>query len=358
MRPFLTLIVLIFALVVAGGVAAQDTPLNVVATTTILADVASHVGGDLLTVTSLLPANTDTHAYQFTPQDVTRVADADLLLTVGAGYEAFLGGLLENAGDVTTVVVSNGVDILAPLGDHDHEEDDHAHEADDHAHDEDAAHADEGEDHDHAHLGHLGEDVVCEAHAHQAGTADEGDDHDHGTCDPHVWTDPANVMIWVYNIADAFAAADPANADAYRANAAQYNEQLAALDSEINDLISTLPEERRVLVTNHEFLNYFAHAYGFEVAATVLPGVSTSAEASPQQLTTLIDLIRDEGVPAVFAEVSANAQLAEIVGQEAGVTVVTDLYTESLSDANGPAATYIDYMRHNANTIVTALASA
>src|SRR5690606_37501895 len=125
---------------------------NVVATTTILADVAANVGSDLVSVSALLPPNTDTHAYQFTPQDVTRVADADLLLTVGAGYEVFLGTLLESAGDLPVVVASHGVDMLAPMSAHDH---------DDHADQSEAA----GEHHD-GYLGALGVDVVCEPHAH------------------------------------------------------------------------------------------------------------------------------------------------------------------------------------------------
>ncbi len=352
MKRFLPLIVLAIALLVAGGVVAQAAPLNVVATTTILADVAANVGGDLVSVTPLLPPNTDTHAYQFTPQDVARVADADLLLTVGAGYETFLNGLMENAGDVLMVVASDGLPILSPLDTHDHADE--------------AAEATETADHDHEGehehnsarvIGILGQDVVCEAHDEAEHEA-ESDEHEHGNCDPHVWLDPHNVMIWTNNVAEAFAAADPANAETYRSNAEAYKTQLEALDAEIGALVATLPQDRRILVTNHEFLGYFANAYGFEVAATVLPGISTSAEPNPQELTALIDLIRDEGVPAVFAEVSANSQLAEVVGQEAGVTVVTDLYTEALSDESGPASTYLDYMRHNANIIVAALAGA
>lgn len=349
MKSFLPLIVLVIALLVAGGVAAQAEPLNVVTTTTILTDVVANVGGDLVAVTPLLPPNTDTHAYQFTPQDVTRVADADLLLTVGAGYESFLGGLLESAGDITPVIVSNGVAILAPLDAHDL--------ADEAAATEPADHADEPADHAHedAHfIGTLGEDLACEPHEHDETEADS-EAHDHGVCDPHLWLDPHNVMIWADNIAGALAAADPTHAETYQANADAYKAQLETLDGELAVLVDTLPEDRRILVTNHEFLGYFAHAYGFEVAATVIPGVSTSAEPNPQELTALIDLIRAEGVPAIFAEVSANTQLAEVVGQEAGVMVVTDLYTESLSDAAGPAATYIDYMRHNTETIVAAL---
>lgn len=343
MRPILRLIVLALPLLVAGRVTAQAEPLNVVATTTILADVAANIGGEHVAITPLLPINTDTHAYQFTPQDVARVADADLVLTVGAGYELFLGGLLESAGEVEVVSVSDGIPVLAPLGYH--EDNEHAGEANEQAHaDEHGAHV----------LGILGADVVCETDDHDV-AGGELHDHAHAACDPHVWMDPANVMTWATHIADAFASADPNHADLYRANAADYITALEALDAELRAQVETLPVDRRVLVTNHEFLGYFAQAYGFDVAATVVPSVSTSAEPNPQALTALIDTLHAEQIPAIFAEVSANSRIAEIVGQEAGVRVVSDLYTESLSAADGPASTYIDYMRHNASAIVDAL---
>lgn len=329
MKTFVALIVLVLSGVVARG-AAQPQPLNVVATTTLVADVARQVGGDFVTVTSLLPPDTDTHAYQFTPQDVARVAQADLLLTVGAGYEGFLGQLLDNAGAVPVAVVSNGVPIYAT---------------------DNAGEPEHAEATAEPPLGLLGADVDC-----QAGAETAGDDlHAHGECDPHVWMAPANVMIWADNIASAFAAADPANAAAYLANAEAYKTQLAALDDEIRALVATLPAERRVLVTNHAALNYFARAYGFDVVATVLPGASTGAELSPQALAALVDRVRARNVPAIFAEVTANAQLADIAAREAGVTLVTDLYTEALSSEDGPAASYIDFMRHDAQTIVNAL---
>jgi ABC-type Zn uptake system ZnuABC Zn-binding protein ZnuA len=167
---------------------------------------------------------------------------------------------------------------------------------------------------------------------------------------------PLNAAVWAQNVADALAEADPANAEAYAANAAAYIAELEAVDAEIEALVAQIPEESRVLVTNHEFMGYFAARYGFEVAATVLPGGTTGTEVDPQALAELIAFIQAEGVPAIFAEVTANPQLAEIVAQDAGITVVSTLYSESLSDASGPAATYLDYIRYNAQVIVDALA--
>lgn len=303
---------------------------HVAATTTIVADIAHRIGSPEIEVYPLVPADADSHAYEPTTADVALVADADLVLTVGAGYEAFLGRLLENAGGDTPVVeVSRGVEILG-YGDH----------------------ADEA-DHDHAEvLGVLGDGLECEAgHEHE-----DGDDHAHGNCDPHVWMNPRNVIVWANNIAEAFAEIDPSNADTYRANADAYIAELEALDAEIQEIVAAVPQDRRILVTNHEFLRYFAHAYCFEVVATVLPGGSTAAELDPQSLAALIELVRDEGVPAIFAEVSANPQLAQVIADEAGVAVVTALYSESLGGAESPAPTYLDMMRYNAQTITDALA--
>lgn len=328
----------------ASAVGAQGT-LNVLATTTLVADVARNVGGDRVTVSSLLGADTDTHAYEPTTDDALRIAQADLLLTVGAGYEGFLGGLLENAGaDIPVVMVSKGVEIL-PLRAHGHDEDELTDaDTDEHA----------GEI---APLGVLGVDLDCaphEADTHDA-ESEHQDEHVHGECDPHVWMDPRNVAIWAGNIAEALAAADPEHADEYHANAEAYRARLEALHTEIEDILSVIPEARRVLVTNHEFMGYFARAYDFEIAATVLPSGTTGGELDPQTLAELITLVRDENVPAIFAEISANPRLAEVIAQEAGIAVVTSLYSEALSTADGPAATYVDYMLYNAETIAGAL---
>lgn len=328
-RLFWLLLVMLNCVSWAG---AQDAP-RVLATTSILADVAQNVAGDLLTIESLLPADADAHAFEPSPADVARVAEADLLLVVGAGYEAFLGDLLANAGDAAAevVTVSNGIDILALS--------------------EAGEHEDEGED-DHAaveHVGVLGE-IECGAHDHEAGETE------HSACDPHVWTDPMNGIVWADNIADALSAADPANADVYRANADAYIAQLEAVNAEITETLAVIPEEARTLVTNHTFMGYFAAAYDFRVVAVLLPGGTTGAEPSPRELAALIEQLRSESVRVIFGEVSANTQLAEVVAQEAGTRLVTTLYSESLSAADGPAATYVEYLRYNASVIAEALA--
>lgn len=359
--------ILALVLLLATGSAQAQSELRVLATTSILADVAQNVAGDLLTVDTLVPLGADTHAFEPSTADAARIAEATLLLTVGAGYEGFLGDLLENVGaeNMQVVVVSNGVEILGFSDEHGHEDAHDEASGDPMATPEAAAteeHADEHDEHAHegeeGHIGVLGADLECAAHEDEHGD-EEGthaeDEHDEGACDAHMWLDPANVIVWANNIADAFSAADPANAAAYRANADAYITQLEALQTEIAEMVATVPEEARVIVTNHEFLGYFAYTHDFEVVGTVIPGLTTDAEPNPQELAALIETIRDEGVRAIFAEVSANPQLAEVVAQEAGIAVVTTLYSESLSAADGPAQTYLDYMRYNAETIVGAL---
>lgn len=338
-HPLPSIVLAVLIIFTAGLVptAAQDDVLNVIATTTILADVAANVGGQYVNLQPLLPADADTHAYQPTADDAARLARADLVLTVGMGYEDFLSGLIENAGvDVPVVVVSNGIEVLAYGLDHAHDD-----------HEDEAAHDDE-------HLGVLGVDLDCGVVADEPHDAEA--DHAHGLCDPHVWMDPANVMIWARNIADAFAAAEPDHAADFQANADAYISELEALDAELSALLAEVPQDRRVLVTNHEFISYFAHAYAFEVAATVLPAGSTGAELDPRSLAALINVVSSEQVGAIFAEVSANPRLAEVIASETGLNVVTTLYSESLSAADGPAPTYLDLMRYNAQIIVDALA--
>jgi ABC-type Zn uptake system ZnuABC Zn-binding protein ZnuA len=348
---------LVAGVLAAGAVSAQEDGLRVVATTSIIADVAQNVAGDLLTVESLLPPDTDTHAYEPTVQDAQRVSEADLLLVNGAGYEAFIESLLENAGgDIPVTVVSNGIEIRALSGGHEHA-DEHDEGADPAAtpHAEDMHH----EEHDTREvLGILGEEFECGAHEseHEEGEEHAEEAHEgEGECDPHVWLNPQNVVIWTNSIADAFSTLDPANADTFRANADAYIAQLEALDAELEAQVETVPEESRILVTNHEFLGYFTGRYGFELVGTVLPGGTSMAETDPQALAALIELIGAVGVPAIFVEVNENPELADAIAADTGVRVISDLYAESLSAADGPAPTYLDLMRYNTGVIVRGL---
>jgi ABC-type Zn uptake system ZnuABC Zn-binding protein ZnuA len=173
--------------------------------------------------------------------------------------------------------------------------------------------------------------------------------------DPHFWLDPNNVVQYVENIRDGLSQADPGGAATYSTNARAYIAQLKDLDQWIVNQVKVLPSERRLLVTNHETLGYFADRYGFKIIGTIIPSVSTASSPSAQQLATLIDQIKASRAPAIFLENGANPQLANQVAKETGVKMVTDLYTHSLTAANGPAPTYIDMIKSDVRTIVDAL---
>jgi zinc/manganese transport system substrate-binding protein len=173
--------------------------------------------------------------------------------------------------------------------------------------------------------------------------------------DPHLWMDPANGIRYVENIRDGLTALDPAGKDVYAANAAAYIVKLKQLDDSIRALVAQVPPERRLLVTNHDDLGPFAQAYGFKVVGAVIPSVTDEASPSAQQMAALIDTIKQSRAPAIFVDVGANRTLADQVASGAEVRVVTGLYIESLSAPDGPAPTYIDMLRYDAQLIVDAL---
>lgn len=331
-------IVLAFLLIFpASLVSAQESPLQVLATTTLIADVARNVGGDLVEVTALVPPESDSHAFQPTPQDLLRVSQAQVLLINGAGLEESLLDLVENAATVEPVVVSYGVEMLsteddAPLGrlgiDVDCGDDADAHDHDDEAddHDDEAEH-DEVE------------------HAH-----DESE-HAHGICDPHVWWNPLNVQHWALNIAAAFAEADPTNAETYHANADAYNATLVELDQNIALNLEFIPEAERVLVLHHNFLRYFAARYNFELIGTLLPGGSTLAEANPRDLAALLERIQASGVPVIITEDTDTSGLVESLVADLQDVEMLRLAAESLSLPEGPMTNYIDFMTVNVQAL-------
>ena len=147
---------------------------------------------------------------------------------------------------------------------------------------------------------------------------------------------------------------DPAHAEIYSANGAAYVEALSTLESEIEEMVAMLPENQRKLVTDHDSFSYFAYAYGFEIVGTVIPGLTTTSEPSAQEIAALSEQIEAEGVPAIFVGTTINDGLAQQIASDTGAQVVR-LYTGSLSEADGPAATYVDLMRYNVEAIVSAL---
>jgi len=297
---------------------AEIQPLQVVATTSIVADVVGQVGGERVTVTTLLPIGTDVHTYEPAPQDLAKVAEARLVFVNGAGLEEFLQVLIENAGSADRVVeVSKGIE-LKDFGAHTHD-----HEGEEHSH--------EGEEHSH-----------------------EGEEHSHEGGDPHTWVDPNNVKIWVENIRAALTAADPAGEEIYRANAQAYLAKLDELDAWVRQQVEQIPPQNRKLVTDHLLFGYFAERYGFEQIGAIIPGYSTAAQPTAQELAAIEDAIREFGVKAVFVGKTINPTLAQRVAEDTGIQLV-GLYHGSLSAAGGEAATYLDYIRYNVTQMVNAL---
>ena len=163
------------------------------------------------------------------------------------------------------------------------------------------------------------------------------------------------MVRYVENIRDGLSQADPAGKESYAQNADAYIARLQDLDGWIRQQVAQVPPERRLLVTNHESLGYFADRYGLRIVGTIIPSTSSEASPSAQQLVRLIEVIKSTHAPAVFLETGANPQLARQVSQETGVKVVTDLYTHSITPAGGDAPTYLDMMKYNTLAIVNAL---
>ena len=295
------------------GAASLDEPLTVVATTSIIGDVVAQVGGDAISLTTLLGPGQDPHGFEPAARDLARASEAQVVFVNGWGLEASLLETLQAAAEgVPLVPVAAG---LAPL---EFGEDER-----------------EGEEH-----------------------AEEGDEHEHQGADPHTWLDVTNVMQWVSNVQEVLSTLDPDNADRYSSNAAAYVEQLEDLERYAQSTLSTVPEQRRKLVTNHDAFGYLATAYDFEIIGAVIPSSSTLAEPSAGDLSELIAEMEREGVCTLFAETTTSNRLAETVAAEldgCDEVQVLSLYTGALGPAGSGADSYLDMMRLNIDTITTGL---
>ncbi len=281
----------------------NQTDLKVIAVESFLADIVQNVAGDRLVVETLMPEGLDPHSFEPTPRDVARISDSDILFVNGAGFEEWLEDIMENLpADQIVVEASAGLQSR----------------------------------------------TLEEGHS-------EDDGHDH-EIDPHFWLDPNLVITYVENIRDGLIAVDPEGKDLYSANTEIYIQQLKDLDEYIQEKIETIPPERRLIVTNHESFGYFADRYGFKVVGTIIHSVSSESAPSAQQMSELVDQMRASGAIAIFMETGSNPQLAEQLSSETGIKVVYDLYTHSISEADGNAPSYIDLMKYNVDQMVRALA--
>jgi zinc/manganese transport system substrate-binding protein/manganese/iron transport system substrate-binding protein len=276
----------------AGG-GDGEAGLRVVATTTQVADLAANVGGDQVRVTSLLKPGIDAHDYEPSPADIDALAHADLVLENGVGLEEWLGDIIESSGfDGPVVDASQGVRLR------------------------------------------------------QVG----------GEPDPHIWQDPGNAQVMAANIERGLAAADPAGTAAFEANLAAYTRELRALDAEVERQVGSLANRR--VVTNHDAFGYYLDRYGLELVGSVIPSFDSSAELSGRDIRDLVAKIRATGAKAVFSETTLPPRAAETIGRDAGVKVVVGsdaLYGDALGPPGSDGDTYLEMIRHNTATIVSAL---
>ncbi|HEU0234942.1 MAG TPA: metal ABC transporter substrate-binding protein, partial [Candidatus Limnocylindrales bacterium] len=266
----------------------------------VLADLVANVGGDRVTVSSVVPKGGEVHTFDPSPQDVVGLTEADLIVSNGLGLDEWLTDLAADSGADARIV-------------------------------------------------ELGEDLGID---YLAGDEHEDEtDTDHGTVNPHLWLDVANARLYVAKLADALAAADPDGMADYRANAQAYDAELADLDAWIRDQIGTIAPADRALVSFHEAFPYLARAYGLEIVGVVVnaPGQDPSAG----EIAALVAAIRAAGVKAVFGEAQFSDKLVRTIAEETGATVETNLYNDSLGDP--PADSYLGMMRWNVERIVAAL---
>ena len=276
-----------------------ENRLRAVATFSILGDFLKNAGGDRADVMTLVGRDGDVHVYAPTPADAKTLALANLIVVNGLGLEGWLDRLIAVSGSKAPLVVaSRGIRPRQTT---------------------DAAGANR---------------LVS---------------------DPHAWQSVANAEIYVANIRDGLIAADPTGKEFYETNAAAYLAKLAALDAEIEAAMASIPADRRKIITTHSAFGYFGDAYGLQFIAP--EGLSTQAEPSARDVASIIAQIRTQKIPAVFLENISDPRLLQQIAAEAGAKIGGTIYSDSLSLLNGPAATYIDMMRHNAREFQRALTS-
>lgn len=283
------LLLLLAMLMVASPLHAAER-LNVVASFSILADFVRNVGGDRINLTTLVGPDSDVHVYTPAPGDAKRIAEAKLVVVNGLGLEGWLPRLVQSAGSKAQVVTASAG--IAPLK--------------------------------------LG-----------------------STADPHAWQSVPKARIYVTDIADALAAADPDDAEFFRAQARAYLEKLETLDREVREAVGKIPPERRKVISTHDAFGYFAAEYGVQFVAPL--GVSTETEPSARDIAAIIGQIKAQKIPAVFLENISDDRLIRRIAAETGAKVGGTLISDGLTGEKGSAPTYIDMVRHNIKALTSAL---
>ncbi len=278
-------------------------PLPVLTSFSILADITQQVGGERVTVSSLVGPNQDAHVYQPSPQDVKKLLASRVFVVNGLGFEGWIQRLTQSSQYRGQTVVAS--EKIKPL-------------------------------------------TVKTNHGH-----DHGHRHDHGKgVDPHAWHNPQHVIQYGHTIAQALAKADPAGASYYQQRAQQFEQQLRQLDQSIEQQFAAIPVAQRKVITSHDAFSYLGQRYQIRFIAP--QGMSTETEASAASVAKLVKQVRQEKVKALFVENMADQRLLQQISQETGVKIGGKLYSDALS-AGAPASSYIELMQYNAKNLASAL---
>ena len=301
------------AFVLGFALPAQAEPLKVVASFSILGDMVRNVAGSNADVTVLVGPDGDAHSFEPGPADASALADADVLVMNGLGFEPWMVRLAAASGTKAKYVTASFG--ISPR----------------HLTEEEKKHEeDEAEGHD--------ENGYPEA-AHDF--------------DPHAWQDLRNGVVYVQNIADALAEKDPDNALVYQANAESYITELKKLDGWVRQEMSKIPEAKRKVITTHDAFGYFGEAYRVDFISPL--GITNTAEPSAEALARLIDQIRQEKIRALFIENMSDPRMMETIARETGAEEGGELYSDALSKPDGPAPTYVAMFRHNVPALIAAM---
>lgn len=290
-------------LVIPASAQAHDR-LKVVTSFSILADMVSHLGGDHVEVYSLVGAQGDVHVYQPRPEDAKRLAQADLLVINGLDFEGWIPRLIKaSAYRGPIVVASDGVPLLLT----------------------ESAHNDD----------------ILGDHAK--------------SIDPHAWQSLANARVYADNIVAGLIAVDSAHREFFETSKRRYQDQLDVLDQRIRTQLATIPLNRRQVLASHRAYAYFAAAYGVRFVAAV--GMNKLSEPSAKEIAALIEQIRSANIKVAFVENISDQRLLKQIVRETGCRIGGQLYADSLSGPEGPAASYLLMMTHNLETLIAALSA-
>jgi ABC-type Zn uptake system ZnuABC Zn-binding protein ZnuA len=272
----------------SGDKPTQTNLPKLLAVESFLADITKNVSGTRLKIDTLIPLGLDPHSFEPSFGDVAKIAESDILITNGAGFEEWLKDTITGVNQ-KIIIVECSKGLKSRKG------------------------------------------------------------------DPHFWLDPNLVKVYIQNIRDALIESDLQGKDLYNKNTEEYTARLVELDKWITEAVKEIPEDKRLLVTNHESFGYYADRYGFKVIGTIIPGSSSVSSPSAKEISELIEKIKAAGVKAIFLETGSDPKIADQIARETNIKIVTELYTHSITEPDGPAPTYIDMIEFDTKKIVESL---